>query len=232
MRSNALIVLAGDCGSGRSVACAGPSSAACRRAATTPLPPSLRLRARQRWSIEARPLPTQYVLGEFVAPALRDPDYHAALLALSVLRDRFFEEVRTKRNLSYAPSASLGQDAANLGSHLRHQHAIRMRRSPSCAPRCARLMDTPLPSADLHDKVRVFVTRYHLQNETMQAQAGFLASDELFAGSWERSRDFVARLEALTPADVQRVAQRMLRHIQYVVLGDPARVDPAAYVDP
>jgi len=181
--------------------------------------------------IEPRPLPTQYVLGEFAAPSLADSDYHAALLALSVLRDRFFEEVRTKRNLSYAPSASLGHDAANLGSiyvtSTDPHAALSVMRTEMRA-----LMETPLPVADLEDKVRVFVTRYHLQNETLHAQAGFLASHALLAGSWERSREFVQRLEAQTPADVQQVAQRMLRAIQYIVLGDPARVDAAAYVDP
>lgn len=181
--------------------------------------------------IEPRPLPTQYVLGEFAAPSLADPEYHAAMLALSVLRDRFFEEVRTKRNLSYAPSASLGHDAANLGSiyvtSTDPLAAMAVMRTEMRA-----LMDTPLPAADLQDKVRVFVTRYHLQNETLHAQAGFLASHALLAGGWERSREFVQRLEAQTPADVQRAAQRMLRAIQYVVLGDPARVDASAYVDP
>ncbi len=181
--------------------------------------------------IEPRPLPTQYVLGEFAAPALADPDYHAALLALSMLRDRFFEEVRTKRNLSYAPSASLGQDAANLGSiyvtSTDPLAAMAVMRTEMRA-----LMDTPLPVSDLEDKVRVFVTRYHLQNETLHAQAGFLASHALLAGSWERSREFVQRLEAVTAADVQQVAQRMLRSIQYIVLGDPAKVEAAAYIDP
>jgi len=230
VRSNLLIAAAGDLDEGDLVRRVRDRFGALPTGSTTALPPPLGFAA-GNLVIEPRPLPTQYVLGEFVAPALADSDYHAALLALAVLRDRFFEEVRTKRNLSYAPSASLGHDAANLGSiyvtSTDPHAALAVMRAEMRA-----LMDTPLPSADLSDKVRVFVTRYHLQNETLHAQAGFLASHALFAGGWEHSREFVQRLEAQTPADVQGVAQRMLRNIQYVVLGDPARVDPAVYVDP
>ncbi len=52
-------------------------------------------------------LSTNYIQGTFPAPGLRDADSPAAMVAMSLLRFRLFEEVRTKRNLSYAPSAGL-----------------------------------------------------------------------------------------------------------------------------
>ena len=42
-------------------------------------------------------------------------DIHAMQIASSILRDRVFEEVRVKRNLSYAPSAFLNSQGANVG---------------------------------------------------------------------------------------------------------------------
>lgn len=150
---------------------------------------------------------------------------------MSVLRDRFFEEVRTKRNLSYAPGASLADNRANLGSI--YVSAV----DPAAALQVMRhemrrLADEPLRSKELTDKVSTFVTRYHLRNETNQAQAGFLASYELHGGGWEHAAGFVGRLEAVQPADVQQFASRSLRHIQYIYLGDPQRADPQVYVDP
>jgi predicted Zn-dependent peptidase len=229
-RANLLVVAAGDLDEDDLVRRVSARLGVLPAGTAAPVAPPLRF-ARGHLVIEPRALPTQYVLGEFAAPSLADADYHAALLALAVLRDRFFEEVRTKRNLSYAPSASLGHDAANLGS------IYVTSTDPSAALAVMReemraLMETALPASDLRDKVRVYVTRYHLQNETLHAQAGFLASHALLAGDWERSREFVDCLEAQTPADLQRVAQRMLHDIQYVVLGDPARVDARDYVDP
>ena len=41
------------------------------------------------------------------APASTAPEFNAYRLAFAILYDKLFEEVRTKRNLSYAPAASL-----------------------------------------------------------------------------------------------------------------------------
>ena len=40
-------------------------------------------------------------------PGWRDPDHADAMVAMNLLGYRLFEEVRTKRNLSYAPSAGM-----------------------------------------------------------------------------------------------------------------------------
>ena len=195
-----------------------------------PSPPPLRYDSGSLY-VEARDLPTNYVLGHFAAPALRQSDHPPALIGLSVLRDRLFEEVRTKRNLSYAPSASLGQRAANLGSvyvtATDPQAALQVMRHEM-----RRMHDEPLDVKELQDKIRVFVTRYHLQNETNFAQAGFLAAHELLGEGWEKSRDFVPRLQAVTPEDVQRVARRILRHVQWVYLGDPRHATQEPLLDP
>jgi predicted Zn-dependent peptidase len=66
--------------------------------------------------ITARTLPTNYIQGVFNAPSLNNPDYYAMRVATALLRDRVFEEVRVKRNLSYAPSADLGLLASNTAN--------------------------------------------------------------------------------------------------------------------
>ena len=195
-----------------------------------PVPPPFRFAA-GGLRVETRDVPTHYVLGQFAAPSLADADHPAAMLLLSVLRDRLFEEVRTKRNLSYAPGAGLGSLAANLGWI--YVTAVEPARTLGVMRQeMRRLRDEPLTPKELQDKVQVYVTRYHLQNETNQAQAGFLARYALFGGGWEQAGRFVSRLEALHPADVQAAAVRLFHHIQYVYLGDPDRADPAAFVDP
>jgi zinc protease len=61
--------------------------------------------------------------------------------------------------------------------------------------------------------------------ETNGAQAGELAQYELIGGGWRNSITFLERLRAVTPRDVQRVSQKYMRNLRFVVLGDPARVD-------
>jgi zinc protease len=195
-----------------------------------PGPPPFQF-SRSTLRTEARTLPTNYILGQFAAPSLADPEHAAAMMALSVLRDRLFEEVRTKRNLSYAPGAGLGSHAANLGwvyvTAVDPATTMRVIRDEM-----RRLCEEPMEAKELRDKVQVYITRYHLQNETHQAQAGFLARYELLGGGWERTREFVARLEALTPHDLQRSARSMLSHLQYAYLGDPSRASEEIFRDP
>src|SRR6476469_7320017 len=71
----------------------------------------------EKSSVEVTPrdLPTNYIQGLFTAPSLTAPDIYPMRVASSLLRDRVFEEVRVKKNLSYAPDAFLRTQAANIG---------------------------------------------------------------------------------------------------------------------
>lgn len=218
-RSNALLVFAGQVSAEEARRAAAVFADLPLGTGPTPLPPPLHFTASSA-VFESRPLPTCYVLGQFAAPALRDPDHAAAWIAMSVLRDRFFEEVRTKRNLSYAPSASLGSDAANLGSI--YVTAVDVPRTLEVMrAEIRRLATEAMPSDELEHKVRTFVTRYAMQNEGSQAQAAFLAAYELWGGGHARAEGMMARLEAVTREQVASAVQRV-RHVQYTVLGDPA----------
>src|SRR5262249_61390724 len=126
-------------------------------------------------------LPRTSIPGDSPARACRHAAHPAMTIAMSVLRDRFFEEVRIKRNLSYAPAASLGHDAANLGSIYVTTVDPRATMEVMRAE-IRRLAQDPVPRKDLDDKVRTFVTRYYLQNETNHAQAAFLATYEWWDG--------------------------------------------------
>src|SRR6266567_1951118 len=64
--------------------------------------------------VTSRELPTNYIQGIFGAPSITSPDIYPMRVAASLLRDRVFEEVRVKRNLSYAPDAFLRSQSANI----------------------------------------------------------------------------------------------------------------------
>ncbi len=66
--------------------------------------------------ITSKSLQTDYVKGTFAAPSLKDPDYYAMRTAITILQQNVFQEVRVKRNLSYAPDADLRSIAANTGA--------------------------------------------------------------------------------------------------------------------
>ncbi len=178
--------------------------------------------------ITARDLPTNYVQGLFAAPSLTSPDIYAMRIASSMLRDRVFEEVRVKRNLSYAPDAFLRTQAANVGglyvTAVDANQSIRVMLSE-----IARLQNEPVGADDIHGVIAQYLTTYYLGQETNAAQAGELAQYELIGGGWRNSVSFLERLTAVTPADIQRVSQKYMKNIRFVVLGNPKSVDQGVF---
>jgi predicted Zn-dependent peptidase len=41
--------------------------------------------------------------------------------------------------------------------------------------------------------------------------------------------DFLERLTAVTPADIQRVSQKYMKNIRFVVLGNPRSIDQGVF---
>jgi zinc protease len=174
--------------------------------------------------IETRPLPTNYIAGMFRTPSPADPDYAATRVALYILHNRLFEEVRTKRNLSYAVAAAIAQRASNFGRL--YVTAV----SPDTTlgvmlAEVRRLQQEPVTAKQLKENVNVLATSYWTGQLTNMGQAAQLGLFELVGGGWERAISFAEELDRVTPQDVQRVAQRYLRDGRFVVVGDPTKID-------
>jgi zinc protease len=173
---------------------------------------------------QAQELPTNYIIGYFAAPSIRDADYYPMSMAISILRDRVWEEVRTKRNLSYAPSAFF----QNMFANCANLYVTAVEPDTTIKVMLAevkRLQSEPVSAKELRDKINVFLTGYYLQNETNAALAAFLARYELAGLGWRQSEKFVENMTKVTPAQVQEVAQKYIKNIQFAVIGDPAKID-------
>lgn len=173
-----------------------------------------------------RDLQTNYIQGVFAAPPLTDPDIYPMRIASSLLNDRIFSEVRVRRNLSYAPSAFLRDQGANLGGIYVTSVGERTNEAVSVMLyEISRLQREPADPSELTSEVSGYLTKYYIGQETNAAQAGELAKYELIGGGWRNSLHFLERLRAVTPADVQRVARKYMKNLRFVVLGDPKGVD-------
>jgi predicted Zn-dependent peptidase len=179
--------------------------------------------------VTARDLPTNYIQGMFTAPPLTSPDIYPMRVASSLLRDRVFEEVRVKRNLSYAPDAFLRGQSANTGglyvTAVDANQAVRVMLNE-----IARLQREPIGPDDITAVIAQFLTTYYIGQETNAAQANELAQYELIGGGWRNSLMFLEKLRAVTPADVQRVSQKYMRNIRFVVLGNPQQIDKNVFI--
>jgi len=179
--------------------------------------------------VTTRELPTNYVQGLFTAPSITSPDIYPMYVASSLLRDRVFEEVRVKRNLSYAPDAFLRSQAANIGgiyvTAVDANQAVRVMLNEM-----TRLQREPIGKDDITSVIAQFLTTYYIGQQTNAAQAANLAQYELIGGGWRNSMQFLEKLQAVTPAEVQRVAQKYMHNIRFVVLGNPAAIDKNVFV--
>jgi zinc protease len=181
--------------------------------------------------VTSRQLPTNYIQGFYTAPSITSPDIYPMYVASSLLRDRVFEEVRVKRNMSYAPDAFLRNQAANIGgiyvtaADQYANDAVRV-----MLGEITRLQREPITRDDITSIIAQFLTTYYIGQETNAAQAANMAQYELIGGGWRNSLSFLEKLRAVTPADVQRVSQKYMRNIRFVVLGNPAKIDKNVFV--
>lgn len=178
--------------------------------------------------ITARTIPTNYIQGIFSAPPMTSEDIYPMRIASFILSQRVLEEVRFKRNLSYAPDAFLGSQGANIGgiyvTATDTNQAVRV-----MLGEIMRLQHEQIDNDDITAAVSGYLTNYYLRQETNAAQAGELAQYELIGGGWRNALTYIERLRAVRPADVERVAQKYMRNLRFVVLGDPASVDKRVF---
>jgi len=171
-----------------------------------------------------RELPTNYITGYFAAPPPSDPDYAALRVATDILSDRLFEEVRTKRNLTYAVGAGLSNRAANRGSL--YVTAVEPDTTLKVIfAQVRRLQREPIPQSTLSENVNTFLTEFWIEQQTNMGQARTLGLFELLGGGYQNLDRFVDAVRRVTPADVERVSTRYMQHARFAVIGDPAKID-------
>jgi zinc protease len=180
-------------------------------------------------AVTEKKLATNYIEAAFPAPGWRDADQADAMVAMNLLRYRLFEEVRTKRNLSYAPGAGL-----SMGSTVPTGYLYVTAVDPGTTIRVfhdevRKLQAEPMSDKELSGTKSTYLTQYLMQNETVDGQAAMLGDAEILGGNWQLARTLPERIRGVTPAGVQAYAKKYLARLQVVVLGDPARVDKTLF---
>jgi zinc protease len=174
--------------------------------------------------VESRSLPTNYIVGFFSGPLASSADYQSLRIASSVLTGRMFSEIRTRRNLTYDVQSPFLDRAASAGG---------LTVSTTSPDTTLKLMSAAVKELQqglldpdgLAKLEQQFLTEYFLDNETNDAQADFLARQQLYRGDYKLADRFVAELESVTPEQVQRVARLYMKGIRFAYVGDPSRIN-------
>ncbi len=181
-------------------------------------------------AFEARPLPTNYILGYYAGPPAGSKDYQALRVATAVLSGQLFSEIRSRRNLTYAVDAPFVERALAAGglyvTTVSPDTTLAVMRQQIEA-----LQEGMIDPEALQRLVQQFITEYFLNNETNGEQADFLVRAQLYRGDYRAGERFVDELRNVTPQDVQRVARKYIRNIRFAYIGDPTKLSLGKSLD-
>jgi zinc protease len=179
--------------------------------------------------ITSKPLETNYIKGIFAAPPLTSPDYYAMRVAITILQGKVVQEVRNRRQLSYAPNAEMNDDAANTANI--YVTAVDANQAVSVMLREIELMrENGVDEDEFTGLPGYFLTTYFIKQETNGAQVAELARFELIGGGWRNSLSFLDKMREVKPADVQAVAKKYMKNLRFVVIGNPSKIDKEIFL--
>lgn len=172
-------------------------------------------------------IPTNYIMGKFTAPSPEHEDYAALKVAMSYLSDRLFEEVRTKRNLSYAVSAGVTSRRSSTGylyvSAKQPEETLQV-----MFDEVDKLKSEKLSEKELQRTRNVFITSHFKGLETNSNLASSLAQSALIEGDWRRHATFLERVKSVTPDQIHAVANEYMNKYRFALVGNPDSLDRSA----
>lgn len=180
-------------------------------------------------NVTERALLTNYVKGIFTAPAIDNPDYYAMRIATAILQSRIFQEVRVKRQLSYAPNAELDSWAVNTGNiyvtAVDANQAVKVMLDEIEA-----MKKTTIDPEYLSAISGNFLTFHYIDQETNAAQVRELAQYELIGGGWQNAFNFLEGIRSVTPEQIRDVSKKYMKNLQFIVIGDPSAIDKKVFL--
>jgi predicted Zn-dependent peptidase len=187
-------------------------------------PPVFAKAATSEFQMVERSVATNYVRGTFAAPPLDHPDYPAFSIAINILQQLFFQEVRVKRNLTYGADATLLSNGANSAfisvTTPKPNEALRVMFDQVDFMQRQVIRDEGLKAI-----ISGFLTNYYTKLETNDAQAAKLAEYELLGGGWRRLLTWIDEVNRIKPEDVNLVSKKYLKNFHFAAIGDARQFD-------
>jgi predicted Zn-dependent peptidase len=177
---------------------------------------------------QEKELATNYVQGIMSAPLPGTPDYDAFVLAMRIFYDKHFLEVRSNHGLSYAPAAWFTQGLTP------YANIYVTTTDPNKYIAVARNLIDKIKKEgfaedDLQNMKTGYVTRVYYQQETNNAQAAALATNEVIHGNWRRANTIKDDMKKVTAADLNRAFNKYVTNITWVYQGNPKQIDTRLY---
>ena len=146
---------------------------------------------------------------------LTDPDRYAATVLNGALGDgmssRLFQSLRESRGLTYDVHSALSnyRDCGALVVSCGMEPSRAVEAVSAIRVELLKMLE-PVPEAEVHKAREYIKGRLLMRMEDSRAVAAWLSSQELLMGEVTTPDETAAHVDAVTPADVQRVAHRLI----------------------
>jgi len=175
-------------------------------------------------TIKDRTIATNYILGTLNAPKYFTTDGPLFEFAMSILYDRYFVELRTKRSLSYAPAAfynknTIQQPTANL-----YISTIDPKQSLQVMTDIINdIKKNGFTEKEVTDKKKEYLTDYYMTNEASASQAGQLGFCEA-SGNWRMFDEINNKIDLVKTTDLNKTFSKYMKAIDWTYLGKEDKV--------
>ncbi len=172
--------------------------------------------------------PTTYIFASFVGPTSVEAESWPLTVGMSYLRSILFEEIRTKRNLSYAPFAFFSNS---------HGHGMGVLGVSTVWPDSSmtimlnelqKMKDGRFDAEELEKAKQVYMTTYYMREMTNAAKANRLYFNERYTGDWRRAFSY-DDINAVTKGDVEKALKRFANNLQVGIVGNQSAVTVAKF---
>ncbi len=179
-------------------------------------------------NVQARKLATNYIMGFVNAPTMTSPDFVAGRLAMAAYSFDLFTEIRTKRNLSYAPYAYLVQRQMPYGliyvSTTDPKASIQVMEDEIHKYKTKGFTDR-----EFTDIRNLYITSNYMKNESTSAIASSYGLAEVL-GNWKMADQFIDIVRKTTAQDMTNAFKKYVHGISWSYLGDPKAAETAKEV--
>jgi zinc protease len=193
-------------------------------AAATPRPEAATPRGNRR--VVERPVQQAQVLVGYLGPSLTEPDYPAVRVLATVLgggmSGRLFTELRDKRGLAYSVGAlSAFRTGPSFVTYMGTAPANAEAAEAGVLAEIERIRGEAVSERELTRAKNYLLGNLAMDRRTTARHAWYLAFFEVVGAGWDFPERFARAVEAVTVADVTRVAARYLTRPTVVVLQPP-----------
>jgi zinc protease len=171
---------------------------------------------------------TNYIQGISGAPLPGTPDYNAFVLAMRIFSSRHFVEVRSTHGLSYAPGAWFS------GGNTPYSNIYVTTTDPNKYIAVARQLIDKIKkegftAEELKNMKTQYITGVFYQQETNNATAAALASNEVIHGNWKRAVTVKDDMKKVSLDQLNTAFKKYFNNITWSYQGDPKKANTVMY---